>query len=370
MRSQVQVLAGPPPIPAGHSAVGSEPGAPAASLGRAGAAPPIPAGTPSALPGPSTRAAASTTTTHRGRHHHEDGSHAAGAATSRCGLLPCLAQPPATGRSARRPGLPGRPGSSAAAACTRPGRVRQRQPRRPCATPTRQPIGTSTRSRGAGCLAASACPRTPRLMGTRRTRPDGRGGHQTAGHQTPDVGQVDSRWSDRRIPDDEPRRLDTGRAGHRTGRPPDGRTPDGADSQAPDDGPDRWTPHAGRGPATDAIDGVLAWSTTATVPARWTLHWADASGRATSQDSAAARTTRAITLLRTGLTTATTGSCSVAPPVPKPRLGALLSSDDCGSSVERDAAGQVLWQVPMWRLVRVLSGGPVVDLGAVYVLTC
>jgi|Tabmets5t2r1_1033131.scaffolds.fasta_scaffold48506_1 hypothetical protein len=30
---------------------------------------------------------------------------------------------------------------------------------------------------------------------------------------------------------------------------------------------------------------------------------------------------------------------------PRGRLGALLSSDDFGSSVEREAAGQVLWQV-------------------------
>jgi hypothetical protein len=38
MRSQVQVLAGPPTNPAGQSAAGSEPGALAAGLGRAGAA--------------------------------------------------------------------------------------------------------------------------------------------------------------------------------------------------------------------------------------------------------------------------------------------------------------------------------------------
>ena len=42
MRSQVQVLAGPPPIVAGHSATGSELGALAAGLGRAGAARPPP----------------------------------------------------------------------------------------------------------------------------------------------------------------------------------------------------------------------------------------------------------------------------------------------------------------------------------------
>jgi hypothetical protein len=51
MRSQVQVQAGPPHIPAGHSAVGSEPGAAAASVGRAGAARLSPSARPSALSG-------------------------------------------------------------------------------------------------------------------------------------------------------------------------------------------------------------------------------------------------------------------------------------------------------------------------------
>ena len=42
--------------------------------------------------------------------------------------------------------------------------------------------------------------------------------------------------------------------------------------------------------------------------------------------------------------TAVPGSCSVAPSA-RPRLGALLSSDDYGSSVERDGGGHPLWQV-------------------------
>jgi hypothetical protein len=67
MRSQVQVLAGPPAIPAGHSAVGSEPGAPAASLGRAGAARPSRWHAHRRPPGPPTQAAGPMTTTHRGR---------------------------------------------------------------------------------------------------------------------------------------------------------------------------------------------------------------------------------------------------------------------------------------------------------------
>jgi hypothetical protein len=55
MRSQVQVLAGPPAIVAGQSAVGSGPEALAGRLGRAGAARPSPLARPLALPGPSTR---------------------------------------------------------------------------------------------------------------------------------------------------------------------------------------------------------------------------------------------------------------------------------------------------------------------------
>jgi hypothetical protein len=67
MRSQVQVLAGPPPIVAGHSAAGSGPGAPAAGWGRAGAARPSPPAPPVAPPGPPTRALGSATTTQRGQ---------------------------------------------------------------------------------------------------------------------------------------------------------------------------------------------------------------------------------------------------------------------------------------------------------------
>ena len=58
MRSQVQVLAGPPPIVAGQSAAGSEPGALAAGLGRAGAArpsPPAPSVAPSGSAHPGVR---------------------------------------------------------------------------------------------------------------------------------------------------------------------------------------------------------------------------------------------------------------------------------------------------------------------------
>jgi hypothetical protein len=67
MRSQVQVLAGPPPIVAGQSVGGSQPGAFDVGLGRAGAARPSSPAPPVAPPEPPTRASGSATTTHRGR---------------------------------------------------------------------------------------------------------------------------------------------------------------------------------------------------------------------------------------------------------------------------------------------------------------
>jgi hypothetical protein len=208
MRSQVQVLAGPPPITPGHSAAGGKPGTLAVSLGRAGAARPsrrhphrplrpVPRGLPGA-----------TATTHRG-HPPSRGRQPRG----RCGHL-ALRPPPGPhaaagdGRSAPRPGLPGRPASSGAAARTRPGPgppptmrdlggvacVRARLGRRP------EPLNDAAAPRDlgpfpwCGCRAASACPQCHRLMETSRTRPDGRGGHQPAGHRT-------DRTPDSRTPD-------------------------------------------------------------------------------------------------------------------------------------------------------------------------
>jgi hypothetical protein len=123
MRSQVQVLAGPPTIVAGQSAVGSEPGALAAGLGRAGAARPSPPEPPVAPPGPPTRAAASATTTHRGRAPSR--GRQPGGGCRHLALQPApapTAPPPATGAPHARPGLPGRQrASGATAARTQPG---------------------------------------------------------------------------------------------------------------------------------------------------------------------------------------------------------------------------------------------------------
>jgi hypothetical protein len=95
--------------------------------------------------------------------------------------------------------------------------------------------------------------------------------------------------------------LDTGRAGHRTGWTPDrldtGRSDTGRlDRRTPDDGTAEWTPYGGRGPATDAVAGVLALPTAATTPDRWMPAGRSAGqpppGRPANQDSSAASTTR------------------------------------------------------------------------------
>jgi hypothetical protein len=219
MRSQVQVLAGPPAIIAGQSAAGSKPGALAASLGRAGAARPSLPASPSAPPGPPTRAAGLTTTTHRGRHPGPDGSHAAGAATSRRSLILCLAPPP---RALRRPAWHGRsagtrrrrtqpgPGSATdAPADQHASRQHRSRPgllgRRPNRSTARQPTGTRP---------------VPVVTGARRTDlgPTPPPGMGADGHIRTD-GADDSRRPDRRTPGRQ-----TQVTGHRTGWIPDGWT--------------------------------------------------------------------------------------------------------------------------------------------------
>jgi hypothetical protein len=263
MRFQVQVLAGPPPISAGHSAAGSEPGAPAAGLGRVGAARPSPPARPSALPGP----------VHPGGRLHDDhapwsptqpksGSHPAGTATPR--RQPAALRTPAWPAWSRsgyaRPPHPTRPGRqrlptdqrATPAASPAPGLLG----RRPSRSTAWQPTRTSTGSRGDGCPAAPAWSPTPppEVGGDGRVRTDG---------------------------------ADTGQAGHRTGW-----TPDGLDCRIPDDDPGWvdtrcWTP-------TDAMAGVLVVSTRAMAPDRWMAAGRSAgqppSGRARTQDRSAART--------------------------------------------------------------------------------
>jgi hypothetical protein len=199
MRSQVQVLAGPPPIIAGHSAAGTEPGALAAGLGRAGAARHPPPAPPIAPPGPPTRPVGSATTTHRGH-----GPSPRTPATRRvpppraaaCSRVHRAAA--RDGRSGRRPGLLVAQRARAAAAARTPpgGSGRHRPPRdqRDFASvaPHPRPPGLSpepSRARqpqGPPPVPVVRVARSPRpgphrhcLSGRRRTRPDRRG-------QTPD----------------------------------------------------------------------------------------------------------------------------------------------------------------------------------------
>jgi hypothetical protein len=213
MRSQVQVLAGPPPIPAGQSAAGSELGAAAAGLGRAGAARPSRRHVQWPPPGPPTPASGTATTTHRGHPPSPRRQRAAVAATPRRSLLPCPHRSRSHGCSARR---------ASSAASPAPGLL-GRRPSRPTARP---PTGTSPRSGGDGCPAASTwSPPPPPEVG-----PDGRvrTGRTSAGW-TPD-GWTPDGWT------------------------PDGWTPDGWT-------PDGWTPEGWTLDGWTA-DGRTPWTTT------------------------------------------------------------------------------------------------------------
>jgi hypothetical protein len=210
MRSQVQVLAGPPTIVAGHSAAGSEPGRLAAGSGRAGAAPPSPPAPPLAPRGPPARASGSATTTHRGR------PPARGRQPR--GRWSHLARPPAPAPTAPPPGRalgtpawpawslsgqgrpprptiqPGGPGPPPTS--PRPTRVRQRRPRPgPSLTVARAvdgpaATGSSTGSGGHGRPATSTWSPPPEVGGDGRVRTDG------ADTRRLDTRRVDSRQLD------------------------------------------------------------------------------------------------------------------------------------------------------------------------------
>ncbi len=242
MRSQVQVLAGPPAIPAGQSAAGREPGALAANLGRAGAARPSPPASPSALrpahpggrpPRPPPTVVATQPPTAATRQVRPPRA----AASSRA-----LAPPPATG--APHAGLACLVAQRArAAAVPNPARVRHRRladqhassaappPSRPAGPSTepltaRQPTGTRPVPVVTGARRTDLGPNATAGSGTRRTRPDD--GADTsrldAGRvdtRRLDTGRADSRRPDRRTPG---RRTQV--TGHRTGWTPDGWTAD------------------------------------------------------------------------------------------------------------------------------------------------
>jgi hypothetical protein len=169
MRSQVQVLAGPPAIVAGQSAVGSKPGTLAASLGRAGAARPPPPAT--------------------GARH--------------------AAWPALEGQRQARPPPAPDPGP----------RVHHRQPRRPwvtsAASPGSGPARPSTRAARRRGPCRIGLPQPPPPDGD-QTDASGRTGRTPAGWPPdgPDTGRPDAGS-----------RTTNQVTGHRTGRTPDGWTP-------------------------------------------------------------------------------------------------------------------------------------------------
>src|SRR5215218_183897 len=214
-------------------------------------------------------------------------------------------------------------------------------------------------------------PERHRHSGRRRTRPDRRGadtgrvGHRTgwtpdgldtgrldAGRVTPDSG----RWTGGHRPAGPP---DPGRhqvTGHRTDWTPAGRTAGPRTTN-----PDGWTPHARCGPPTDAKAGVLAVPTAATVSDRWMPAGRSAGqtpvGRATSQDSSAARTPRNTTLLWTRLATAATvsGRCYAAVQL-APRRTAVLGMVWVESRARRWLPSGIRRRVEDCRLLSVTEG--------------
>ena len=331
MRSQVQVLAGPPPIVAGHSAAGSEPGR-RCRLGPRWGRTPILAGTSSGPPGPPTRASGSATTTHRGRAPSR--GRQPGGGCSHLALQPApvpTAQPPATGAPDGGLACPVAEWASAAAAArTQPGGPGPLRPpsdhrdlasvaRVPASRPSIEPSNHrrpgSHRgphrfrwSRSPDQLDLSPQRHRLSMGGDRRVRTDGADTRRLDTIQL-DTARVDSR------------RLDTGRVDSR--RPsagpfwtttPGDRTPDSRTAGQPDPGPPRpdgWTPHAGqRRPTPRHAAGRGDHGADARpLETGWRLLRADAVWASNNQDRSAARTPRAPTRPRMGLATAATVSC-------------------------------------------------------------
>jgi hypothetical protein len=312
MRSQVQVLAGPPAIPPGHSAAGSELGAPAASPGRTGAARPPPPARPLALPGPATPG---------GRHHdhHPTWSPTSPRAAATRPLRPPRAAACSSARSAAASdGAPHAgqacpvPSGQARPPSPNPARVHHRPHRQRAssaaspasgpARPSTQPLHgvgaqrTSTRCCGEGYPPHRPGPQRhrPRWDETDASGPTG-GGQQPAGHRT---GWTLDGWTpDGWTPDAGHRTaghrtLDTRRAGHWTAGPR--RRNRWVDTTW-------WTRTGDR--RHGRCPGLAGHDDNARpLDAGWTLCRAAAIW-ATNQDSSAARTTR------TGPATAAIVSC-------------------------------------------------------------
>jgi hypothetical protein len=335
MRSQVQVLAGPPPIVAGQSAAGSELGALVAGLGRAGAARPSPPAPPLAPPGPPTRPSGSATTTQRGqapsrgrqprggcRHLALQPAPRAHRAAARDGLR-APAWPAWSLRGQARPPRPA-PNPAAGSATDPPDQRDLGSVARVSASATVVEPSTARQLQGPPPVPVVRVARPPRpgpqrhrlsMGGDGRVRTD-EGGHRTAGHRT-----AGHRTAGHRTAGQQPserRTLWTTTPGDRT---PDGWT---AGSRTPN--PDGWTPPAGHRRPTP---WRACWPGRPRRPRPTPRERLDAPlgrrrlgeqppGPLRSKDAGAP------TPLRTGLATAATSAAGGTPPSSW-RLGALLS---------------------------------------------
>jgi hypothetical protein len=187
----------------------------------------------------------------------------------------------------------------------------------------------------------------------------GRAGHRTG--WTPDGWTLDGWTLDGWTPD-------SGRwtGGHQTAGPPDpGRrhqvtghrtdwTPDGRTAGPRTTNPDGWTPHAGCGPPTDAKAGVLAVRPRRRCPTAGCRldappgrpRWGEQPAR-TAQQHGLQGTRRCYGRAWPPPRRSAAG----ATPPSSWRLGALLSSEDFGSRVGREAHGQVLWRAHLRRVL-------------------
>jgi hypothetical protein len=262
------------------------------------------------------------------------------------------------GRSGRRPDLAGRAAGQA-------------RPPRPAPRPgRRRPPPTSHRPTRLGAASPASRPPGPSIEPSTPGSP--RGLHRFWWSGSPD--QLDL------SPHATAGAWEETDASGQTGQTPDGRTPHGwtADGWTPDgwtaDGraPDLWTttpgdrtPDAGRpdpGPPTpegwtppaahsgDRGRGVAAGRGDHGADARplatgWTLLGAAAVWASNLQDRSTTRTPRHPRWDGRAWPPPRPSVAGGMPPSSW-RLGALLSSDDYGSSVEREALGQVLWRAP------------------------
>jgi hypothetical protein len=289
MRSQVQVLAGPPPIPPGHGAAGREPGTPAASWGRT----PIPAGpahwprrarppgrqapddhapwSPTPAPTAATRPLRQPRAAACTRAHSAAASHGA----AHAGLACLVAQRSSaaagrqhTTRPASAPDPTDQRATPAASPASRACSAVHRATPRGGSPPGLDPLLWCRLP----AAPAWSPPPPPEVGRDGRVRTDG----QTAVGWTPDGWTPDGRTPDR---------LDTGRPGHRTaGRRARTTNPEWAHTTW-------WTPTGDRrhrrhpGLADHGDDAQP-------LDAGWTLRRADAVWAVYDQDRSAARTTR------------------------------------------------------------------------------